>query len=134
MKIGKILLVLVVCALMTAPVFANITNGGFETGNLNGWSTTIPTDGFAGAVTSHSDLTSFGTGTTSWGPTEGQYFALLKPDGPGNYTQMWQTFTVGDNTPLSFDYFWDSQDFKSFNDTATGWLIGPTGTVTLDPV
>lgn len=61
-----------------------INNPDFETGDLSGWSTVIPSGGFAGATTSSNGYT----------PKNGSYFALLKTDGPGSYTTLSQQFTV----------------------------------------
>jgi len=122
---------------------AAVTNGSFETGDLTGWSWTIPAGASIDVVTSHGDPT--GTGTTSWGPTDGSYFALLKTDGPGSLTQLYQSYFMAPGDPLMFDYFWDSRDFKPFDDTASlsvysgvgiaGPLIGtvPLNSVNTDP-
>ena len=140
--------VVAVCALavwmMPAPrAQAAVTNGSFETGDLTGWSWTIPAGASIDVVTSHSDPG--GTGTTSWGPTDGSYFALLKTDGPGSLTQLYQSYSMTPGNPLMFDYFWDSRDFKPFGDTASlsihsgvgtaGPLVGTftLGSVSTDP-
>lgn len=111
----------VVCALavwmMLAPsAQAGVTNGSFESGDLTGWSSIVPAGASIDVVTSHSDPT--GTGTTSWTATDGAYFALLKTDGPGSLTRLYQSFAMTPEYPLTFDYFWDSRDFKPFGDTA----------------
>ncbi len=119
-----------VCALalwmMAAPrAQAAVTNGSFETGDLTGWSWTIPAGASIDVVTSHSDPG--GTGTTSWAPTDGSYFALLKTDGPGSLTQLYQSYSMTPGNPLIFDYFWDSRDFKPFNDTASLTIYSGVG-------
>ena len=122
---------------------AAVTNGSFETGDLTGWSWTIPAGASIDVVTGHSDPG--GTGTTSWTPADGSYFALLKTDGPGSLTQLYQSFSMTPGNPLMFDYFWDSRDLKPFGDTASlsvysgvglaGPLIGTftLGSVSSDP-
>ncbi|UCC97075.1 MAG: hypothetical protein JSW66_14660 [Phycisphaerales bacterium] len=115
----KLTMICVLAALVVpgSGVRAAVTNGSFETGDLTGWSWTIPAGASIDVVTSHSDPT--GTGTTSWGPTDGSYFALLKTDGPGSLTQLYQSYSMTPGNPLMFDYFWDSRDYKPFDDTAT---------------
>jgi len=55
-------------------------------------------------------------------------FALLRASGPGNSTKLYQTFTADAGHTLTFDYFWDSQGYKPFNDKATGSLLSGAGT------
>lgn len=122
---------LVVCALaaLLMPVSrarAGPTNGSFETGDLTGWSWTVPAGASIDVVTGHSDPG--GTGVTSWGPTDGSYFALLKTDGPGSLTQLYQSYFMTPGYPLMFDYFWDSRDFKPFDDTASLSVYSGVGT------
>lgn len=122
---------------------AAVTNGSFETADLAGWSWTIPAGASIDVVASHSDPD--GTGTTNWTPAEGSYFALLKTDGPGSLTQLYQSYLMAPATPLTFHYFWDSRDVKPFGDTASlsvysgvglaGPLVGTfgLGSVNTDP-
>ncbi len=113
---------------------ADLVNGSFETTDLTGWSTVTPAGSSVTVVTSHADITwpsgvsPVVQGTTSWAPTDGSYFALVKTDGPGSVTKLYQTFTVGAGYTLSFDYFWDSQDYAPFDDTGTGQLLSGAGT------
>ncbi len=113
---------------------ANIVNGSFETGDLTGWSAVIPVGGSINIVGSHTDPMTYSDwggptvyGTTSWTPTEGNVFALLKTDGPGSITQLYQSFTAAAGDTLTFDYFWDSQDFVPYDDTCTGKLLSGEG-------
>ena len=107
---------------------ADLSNGSFETGNLAGWSTAVPSGASVGIATSHTDATGAGTGTMSWGSTDGSHFALLKAAGPCSPTQLHQTFEASAGHALTFDYFWDSQDYSPYNDTATGSLLSGAGT------
>jgi hypothetical protein len=124
---------IVVCAtilIMTIPTQAQLVNGGFETGDLTGWTFVPPAGGdggFAGAVTSHTDPS--GSGTTSWAPSEGSYFGLLKTNGAGSHAQLYQTFyvsTVG--ATLTLDYFWDSEDYYGYDDSTVGAILSGAGT------
>jgi hypothetical protein len=105
---------------------ANLTNGSFETGDLTGWTAVLPVGGSASVVTGHSNLN--GSGTTSWAPSDGGYFTLLKTDGPGSLSRIYQSFYASPGASLSFDYFWDSGDYKPFDDTTTGTLLLGIGT------
>ncbi|UCC97081.1 MAG: hypothetical protein JSW66_14695 [Phycisphaerales bacterium] len=118
---------LAVLIVVTGSAQANLTNGSFEAG-LNDWSIVVPGGASVSAVVSHSDTGASATGTTSWGPTDGSMFALLKTDGPGSLTQVYQSFHANAGTRLVFDYFWDSQDYLPFNDSATGTLLSGVGT------
>ena len=130
---------LIVWTMLALKAQAAVTNGSFETGDLTGWSWTVPAGASIDVVTSHSDPG--GTGTTSWAATDGSCFALLKTDGPGSLTQLYQSYSTTPGNPLVFDYFWDSRDSKPFDDTASlsiysgVGLAGPlVGTVTLGSV
>jgi len=124
-----------VLTLATTSTQTGPTNGSFETGDLIDWTADVPSGASASAVTSHSEPVPLATGTTSWTPTDGHYFALLKIDGPSNITSLYHSFTApAANTPTP-DYFWDSQD-QPFNNTATGTLIlgaGLTGSMLSTP-
>jgi hypothetical protein len=126
LKMKKLVLTIVLVGLMAVPAMANVTltNQGFETGNLSGWDTTIPVGATINVVSSHTDLSGGATGTTSWLPNEGSYFALLKTDHPGNICHLTQTFFASAGEELEFAYFWDSGDYKPYNDMARGELFG----------
>jgi hypothetical protein len=125
----KVMIVCAVAVLLaaTGSARAALTNGSFESG-LNDWSLITPVGASISAVASHTDTSGLGTGTTGWGPTDGSMFAVLKTDGPGSLTQMYQSFTTTGPSTLTFDYFWDSQDFYALNDTGTGTLLSGAGT------
>ena len=105
---------------------AGLTNGSFESGDLTGWSAIVPSGASISVVTSHSDPG--GTGVTSWGPTDGSAFALVKTDGPGSLTQLYQSFYATAGADISLDYFWDSGDYVPFDDAATGKILAGAGT------
>ena len=126
----RLILVYVVAGLIfaTSSSQANLTNGSFETGDLTGWTAVLPVGGSASVVTDYSDLAFSATGTTSWSPTDGSYFTLLKTDGPGSLSKLYQSFYASSGTSLRFDYFWDSGDYEPFNDATTGKLLSGEGT------
>jgi len=121
---------IMICALavliLAAGAQAGPTNGSFESGDLTGWSAIIPAGASISVVPSHSDLG--GTGVTSWGPTDGSAFALVKTDGAGSITQLYQSFYATAGASISLDYFWDSQDYVPFDDAATGTILAGMGT------
>ncbi len=119
-----------ICALAVlisaAGAQAGLTNGSFESGDLTGWSAVIPAGASINVVASHSDPG--GTGTTSWGPTDGSAFALVKTDGAGSLSQLYQSFYATAGASISLDYFWDSGDYVPFDDAAAGTLLAGMGT------
>ena len=126
MKKIIMIFVLSIVFLAAGSVRAGLTNTSFETGDLTGWSTVIPSGASINVVLSHSALG--GTGTTSWGPTDGSAFALVKTNGPGSLTQLYQSFYATAGASISLDYFWDSGDYVPFDDAATGTLLAGMGT------
>ena len=107
----RVLFVLVLCL----PVLANaqnlITNGGFELGNLNGW--TVNNSGNGGVAASNSTSGPF-SGLPTVGAASGSWYAATGQGGPGVHT-LSQDFTVGGGvTTISFDMFvndWDGGPF-----------------------
>ena len=106
---------------------APIANGGFETGNLNGWTATIPTGGSIDVVTTCAT----GTGTSSsvlcHGPyapyqaREGARFALLKTNGPGSLTVLSQGVQVPVGAVVSgWVFFSDGEAPGAFTISDTG--------------
>jgi len=105
-----------VVALFASCTLADLTNGGFETGNLTGWTWTKDKGSTVTVVTGHS----------TWDPSEGSYFAQLKSDGNSGFVQLFQSFTASaqDNI-LKGDYFWDGATGNQVS--AVGKILGPTG-------
>ena len=90
---------------------ATVANGSFETGDLTGWSTVIPTNGFISIVSSADGET----------PKDGALFARLKTNGPGSFTILSQSVTVSAGDEVSgYAYFADAEGLGNcfFNDTA----------------
>jgi len=105
---------------------ADLSNGSFEDG-LNSWSIVL-SGGDVQAVSSHTDSTGSATGTSSWSPTDGSYFALLEGGNANESVQLYQTFTASSGDTLTFDYFWDSEDYDPYDDTGMGTLLLGSGT------
>lgn len=116
--VALLVALMVVSPSLAAPA---LTNAGFETGDLTGWSATIPLGGFAYATTSYTaDTMDYTVGTPGpvYGPVYGSYFALLKTDGPGSYTTISQSFTVSAGDKISGYAFFDAGDYLPFVDSA----------------
>jgi len=118
---------LAVVFLFTGSIRAGLTNGSFEDG-LNGWSWIVPSGASITVVGSHTEPVPPATGTTSWAPTDGSNFALVKTDGPGSLTMLYQSFYATAGASISLDYFWDSMDYVPFDDAATGTILAGMGT------
>lgn len=95
---------------------SGFTNPSFEVG-LTGWTATVPTGGFAGAVTNHG----------GYNPVHGGYLALLKTDGPGSYTTLSQTFSVQAGDAISgWAFFKTSDAMPNFDNAQVQILQGST--------
>jgi len=90
-----------------------LNNGGFETGDFSGWSKYVPPGGSATVVTSHA-----GDAGTTYGPVSGNYFAELKTDGPGSYTQIYQSVGLAAGDTLIGHAAFDYRDYHPYNDNA----------------
>jgi hypothetical protein len=128
MKRMIIICISAVLMFATGSTQAGLTNGSFETGDLTGWMVDLPPEGSVDVVTSHSEPIPPATGTTSWAPTDGSYFAIVKTDGPGSLSQLYQSFYATAGASISLDYFWDSMDYVPFDDAATGSILAGIGT------
>jgi len=114
---------LAVLILAAGSVQADLTNGGFETGDFTGWTTSVPGGASALVTTAHME----GVGNTIWTPTEGSYFARLKTDGGSSWCTLSQSFAAPSGYVVSFDYFFDWGDYHSYDDQSYGRLLGSTG-------
>jgi hypothetical protein len=72
--------------------FASAGNFGFETGDFTDWDVTVPDGGLASVETSWTASNSGGLDpeTATQTAFEGEYFAVLKTDGPDSYTSIAQ--------------------------------------------
>jgi len=121
-------------ALCGSTANAQLMNGGFETGDLTGWTTT----GMAEAVVSEMSRDFLGLlqepGSDFWESPEGDYFASLwSADNAGmDVAKLSQTFTTQeDGLLLKFDYFFDFGDNAPLYDTAMATLCWSVGSVVL---
>ena len=96
-----------------------ITNGGFESG-LSGWSSYVPSGGYATTSSSFDGYTA----------QEGTYFANLKTDGPGSYTEIWQDFDLAAGGTISGKAAFDWGDYYGWWDNA--WVKIYSGTTLLN--
>ena len=123
----------IICALITAAggtttvqaAVANITNPGFETGNLSGWAIS---SGSPQVVSSYIGV----NGTTTYLPPDGSKFAIVPSEGcsPGI---LHQSFTVNAGDTLSGWSFYKANDYLPFDDTGIVKLVlvGPQTVTTL---
>jgi hypothetical protein len=102
--------IMAICTVHTAHATELLTNGGFETGDLSGWTVTDQ-DGGSGSWFSASGTTTPVSGQDSVGAASGTFYAVTDQSGPGAHS-LTQSFTVasGGSVILSFDMFvndWD---------------------------
>lgn len=116
---------LAVLFLAVGGVQADLTNGGFETGDLTGWTSTVPSGASVTVVSNHNEVG--GQPPPSWAPTEGSFFALLKNDGPSNWCILEQSFRGAAGDVVSFNYFFDWGDKHPYDDQSYGRLLDSNG-------
>jgi len=103
----------------TTQVFGVTQNGSFETGDFTGWTLVIPGGATSAVVWSHAEVPS---GPTTFLPTDGNYFALLKTDGASVANKMYQNFSAAAGDVLSFDIFFDADDYLPYDDSGRAYL------------
>jgi hypothetical protein len=116
-KMKKLIFMAVLSICMVGAAQANVTNGGFETGNFNGWT-----------LTNSSSRSWVVTSYSSWTPSEGTYFAKLKTDGDNSFCTLSQSFAAIAGDTLSFAYFYDDQGWI-LADSSYGRLYNSGGTL-----
>jgi hypothetical protein len=91
-----------------------IVNGGFETGDLTGW-TEADQAGGSGSWFAATGTTAPLSGFATVGPASGSFYAVTDQFGPGSHALL-QSFTVaaGSTVNLSFDMFSDNQSGVKF--------------------
>jgi len=134
MKGNKCILILLAVVLcLCSAARSDMNNGGFETGDLTGWTYS----GTVSAVTDEYARDFLGLLQPPWDgywdPTEGSYFgSLWSSDSMGtDVASLSQTFTANAGLVLQFDYFFDFGDFAPYYDTAMATLTWSTGSATL---
>ena len=89
------------------PTDADVINGSFEMGDFSQWATTVASGGAAFVVASHEGDSS------TYGPTDGSYFAELMTD-----ATISQTISVAVGDILTGWAAFDFRDYHPFNDNA----------------
>lgn len=120
--------VALVLAPMPSAAAAPLANPGFETGNFSGWGVSIPPGAFAGVLTSYTGTTTGFVAT----PFNGRFFAVLKTDGPGSQTRVFQTVGLAAGETLGGAAFFKAEDYCPYNDASQVLVIragGPTSVV-----
>jgi len=94
----RTLVTLVVVLLATAGIAsADFINGGFEAGDLTGWSTW----GTGGVIATDRTGTTFGI----YGPREGSYFGTAYASGGGSEAALYQIVAATGNVDVSFSWY-----------------------------
>ncbi|MDZ4370169.1 MAG: PEPxxWA-CTERM sorting domain-containing protein [Phenylobacterium sp.] len=115
MNVKSLILGGALAAALSLPAQAAILNSGFESGDLSDWTYT---DGLVEVVTEAEGAFSppFGLQYTA---TEGDVFAQLTAGSDaGNYTVLFQSFTVNTMSRLFFDAAFLAFDIVDYNDDA----------------
>ncbi len=81
-----------------------ITNGGFETGDFNGWIPAYSPPSYPNAII---------TSDNGFGPTQGSYFTILRLE-----TSISQYISWNAGDTLSFDWNFNTYDWLPWNDWA----------------
>ena len=111
-----ILGVLALTGLVTTLGRSQIINGGFESGDLTGW-TPSSFRVFAVGGAGNQGIPGPGDPQFGWQPSQGTTFGwLFSGDFPGVYTTLSQTFAAEAGDVLSFDTYFDAGDFLPYND------------------
>lgn len=109
--------------LLAASARGQIVNGGFETGDLSGW-TASSFRVFAVGGAPNQGIPGPGDPPFGWAPSQGSTFAwLLSGESPGVYTTLSQTFGATAGDVLSFDTYFDAGDFLPYNDNGYVRLV-----------
>lgn len=109
--------------LLATSARAQIINGGFETGDLTGW-TPSSFRVFAVGGAANQGIPGPGDPPSGWAPSQGATFGwLFSGEFPGVYTTLSQTFAAGAGNVLSFDVYFDAGDSLPYNDNGYVRLV-----------
>lgn len=103
-----------------------LTNGGFETGDLTGWTAATNSTGSVNVVTTTNDAN-----FNPIAPTQGNFFAVLTAGDQSVYTTLSQTFTISTRSSVTGNTAFLGFDVLPNNDDGFVKLIGAGGTQTL---
>lgn len=103
-----------------------LTNAGFETGDLTGWTTSTNSTGSVSVVTSTNDFN-----FNPYLPTQGNFFAVVTAGDQSVYTTLSQTFTITTRSSITGNTAFLGFDVLPNNDDGFVKLIGAGGTQTL---
>lgn len=111
-----------------------VDNGSFENG-LTGWIQTVPVGASISTVSTFVRVAP--SIPKTYNPIDGTRFALLKTDGPGNYTSLRQTISVcpGD-TVEGYAFFYTEEAPNQpaiFDDTANVKILDNNGNLVSNP-
>lgn len=120
-KATTVLLLMMLGCMATAQ--ASITNPGFETGDFTGWTTSVPYGATAKVVTSHA------SGSTTYYPVFGNYFAELKTDGGGAQNTVQQSFTILSGQTIQGYAAFDWGDYGGWVDPAKVEILSGTSVI-----
>lgn len=119
-----------------------LTNGDFElephnTANIiTNWAVQLPTTGnpYAQTVSTVTLTNPVSQFQRTYNPVSGSYFALLKTDGPGSYTEASQTIEVcpGD-TVQGYSFFFTNESSCNYPDNGRVQIVNSNGTVIATP-
>jgi hypothetical protein len=87
-----------------------VTNPSFETGDTTGWVETIPAGGTIEIVNNCDAPCSGFDSFDPYEPVDGDFFALLKTDGPGSFTTLSQTLVAQAGVEISgWAFFYNAE-------------------------
>jgi len=121
-------LIVAAAVIGTAAFASPLTNAGFETGDLTGWTQNVPSGASATVVSSHT-----GDLEKTYSPVYGDWFALLKTDGPGSACTISQSVSLTEGQTLSGWAAFDYRDYSPYDDSAWVRVFDGTGSQVAQP-